>query len=325
MRPWWCVVWAGCWLPEQVLRDKIAATPAIADSEPAPDSDPTDDSEPADDSDPPTDSEPLVDSEPAVDTELPLPECADLRAAHTLGAPLATGDHTLTGNRQQASCSTGFGGGDSTIAWRADRDACLVFHTAASAGDTVLSLLDACDGAELACNDDDRGADTLTSAVHYPVRAGDELLIVVDAYDGASEALWSLEVEEGVDLPIDADLGSATGALITGENGSADPTLVMSSSCGDRSTHDLLYTWTAPAAGTWRFTDEGTDFDAVLSVHPRCGTHALACYDSVLDGFEEVTVQLDAGETVVVRLASAYSALFGIETGSFELQVEDAR
>jgi hypothetical protein len=319
VRAWWSLCLVGCWLPDRVVADKIAA---------GPDPDPVDDSEPVLDTelDSPvhTDVDSDIDSEvdSPVDTEVVPPECADEILLTSVGHPIASGNTTVEIDDFQGTCADQGGAGDTVLAWHANHAGCYVFSLLDSQTDSVMYLLDACDGTELACNDDVLYDDAeYTSEIHYQAQTGEDLLIVVDAYSGGSEGPWNLDVIEGTAAPVDDDLGTATGDVVSGNNQTADTTLDPLGDCGADSIGDVLYTWTAPSSGRWRISNVGTDFDAVLSVHRRCEAFALDCSDSVLNGDESVSVNLDARETIVIRVASAYSFLWGYERGDFSLQV----
>ncbi|HJL15784.1 MAG TPA: CAP domain-containing protein [Sandaracinaceae bacterium LLY-WYZ-13_1] len=85
---------------------------------------------------------------------------------------------------------------------------------------------------------------------------------------------------------------------------------------------DAAFQWTAPSAGEWTFSTEGTDeFDTLLYVR-RGGcdaTDEMACNDDVGDGIyhSRVTVSLEACETVTV-VVDGYSMT---QRGPFVLNV----
>ena len=85
----------------------------------------------------------------------------------------------------------------------------------------------------------------------------------------------------------------------------------------------MSYTWTAPEKGRWSFTNVGTDFDAVLSLHRPCENYTVVCSDAASSGAERLIITLDAGETVVLRIAGwALSTDEPFARGHFSLQVE---
>jgi hypothetical protein len=290
---------SGCWLPEAAITRKLDTTPPSEDSEPA-------------------DSPALTESDEPIDSE-PLPVCPDAELPTGTASPLATGDNTLEDDDHDPSCSERVGGRDTSLGWRSDRAGCYVFSLLGSTYDTVLSVLDQCDGVELACNDDAlKEQRAFTSEVHLTLDADQPLVLVVDAWNAGQTGAWSLHVTAGEQPALDGDLGDAEGELIAGNNRLADDTL-SEHGCAP-SGADRLYTWTAPRRGAWTFTNLGTEFDAVLSVHRLCAPLAIACSDAELDGAEEVSITLDAGETVVIRLAGYAFTPLTPAIGDFALQ-----
>lgn len=81
---------------------------------------------------------------------------------------------------------------------------------------------------------------------------------------------------------------------------------------------DVLYEWTAPAAGTYVFDTRQTPFDSVVYVLDGCGGTVLACNDDP-EGFgvlgSRTEVALGAGQTVLVVVDSASTS------GSFTLAI----
>jgi hypothetical protein len=290
MNPWRpCLLLplAGCWLEQAVVDAKIGAS--------------TGDSEPTADTEAPDDTEPAVDTDGPIETDLG-PICPDQVVDAVLGDPLATGTTAGSGDDARPSCAERTGGLDTHLEWQADRSGCYIFSLRDSDHDTVLSLLRTCDGPELACNDDAlKEEGVFTSEIHQDLSAGERLVIAVDAWSGGQTGDWSLSVERRNGYDLDADLGSATGQLVASTTLFAD-TSIRPEACVS-SGADQLYTWTAPERGTWRLDNHGTDFDAVLSVHRLCDPEALVCADNLQGGTEEIDLTLDAGETVVLRVA----------------------
>jgi hypothetical protein len=312
---------SSCWLGSDVIRDKVDAFQA-ADTEIVIDTDALDDTDVIDDTE---DTEVNEDTEIPVDTEIPgdtdLPlACADEVLVSLLGTTETSGDTRTTSDDYQGSCSDLPGGGDHSIAWQADHDSCYIFTLIDSTFDTVLYLFDECEGTELACNDDYfKEADGYASEIQRHVSTGEEMLIVVDSWAGSDEGSWILSILDGEALPIDAVLPSIEGTLITDHNGFADDTMEHGI-CGGESAADMLYSWTAPSPGRWRFTNVGTDFDAVLTLHRSCEAYTIACDDAGDPGAESLEMTLDQGETIILRLAGYQWAFDDIETGNFSLQ-----
>lgn len=116
-------------------------------------------------------------------------DCADAGCApgcdcpeHTLTAASVSG--TTSGSDDLAG-SCGYGASpEETWAYTAGASGDVTFSTAGSAFDTVLYVLDACGGAELACSDDGGGGST--SELVVPMTAGQTVIVVVDGYGGAA-------------------------------------------------------------------------------------------------------------------------------------------
>ncbi|MFK7987232.1 MAG: CAP domain-containing protein [Sandaracinaceae bacterium] len=82
---------------------------------------------------------------------------------------------------------------------------------------------------------------------------------------------------------------------------------------------DTAFQWTAPAAGRYEITTEGSAFDTVLSVRRGCDGEELACNDDVGNMMlqSSVVVDLEACETIVI-VVEGYSAE---NVGAVQVQV----
>lgn len=72
---------------------------------------------------------------------------------------------------------------------------------------------------------------------------------------------------------------------------------------GGVAVEDAAFRWTAPRAGTYRFSTEGSSFDTILSVRQgSCAGREITCNDDATDGgtFSSVTLTLDECETVTL-------------------------
>lgn len=88
-------------------------------------------------------------------------------------------------------------------------------------------------------------------------------------------------------------------------------------SCGGDAAPDHAFAFTAPEDGQYTFNTNGSDFDTVLYVldGAECGAPEIACDDDGGDSVQsELTVPLDAGQTVVV-VVDGYSS----DSGAFSL------
>jgi hypothetical protein len=174
--------------------------------------------------------------------------------------------------------------------------------------DTVLAVLDgsSCDDAELACNDDD--GDRLTSKLTLDLGAGQEILIVVESW-GGEQGDVEVRVSAGSSVgPVECEpsaLSATLPASVTGTVSAAASSLEPS--CAVSSEGEVLYAFTAPAAGRYRFDSSGSTADTILQVlDTDCEGQELACNDdSAAGGLSAIVeVELDAQQTVLVNLDS---------------------
>jgi hypothetical protein len=106
--------------------------------------------------------------------------------------------------------------------------------------------------------------------------------------------------------------------LAVGDNtGDADDFLLSCTFGGDG--EDVTYEFTAPTAGTWRFSTVGSTIDTVLGVLDTCGGTELACDDDGGGSLTSITTaDLTAGQTVVV-VVDGYDEF---ESGDYQLLAE---
>lgn len=113
----------------------------------------------------------------------------------------------------------------------------------------------------------------------------------------------------------DQDLGSALGdAIASGTIPPGSCSEQSGASCGSGGAGpDVTFRWTAPSAGTYRFTTyDGSGslstYDTMLYVlDGSCAGPELACNDDSAGGVQsEVTVTLSAGQTVIIVLDAYY-------------------
>jgi len=260
------------------------------------------------------------------------------------GDSVASGTSTGMGDDIGGSCGSS-GGEDYIVLFRAEEDGCYTFDTESSDYDTVLRLYDACEGTEIAC-DDDSGMVGWTSKITQGLLGGDEVLVVVDGYSSFSSGSFVLDIEYaetettttttgGVDDDLDSDTGSVASGTTVGMGSDFD------GSCGLSGAEDVAYTWEAPSSGCYSFSTAGSDFDTVLRLFDdsvagetvytttvSCGGGAtgsatsegeLTCNDdhTGLTSFFEYTVT--DGETYVVVVDGFSSSV----SGSFSLAIEE--
>jgi hypothetical protein len=111
---------------------------------------------------------------------IPLPVCADYNLGSAMGDIVAEGSTASAAHEWRSDC----GGGqspDEVFRWVAPETGTYSFSLEHSTFNTVLSLVETCDGPELSCNNDD-GPGGYWSRIDHTVMAGQELIIVVDGY-----------------------------------------------------------------------------------------------------------------------------------------------
>ncbi len=108
--------------------------------------------------------------------------CAETDLGNTVPTSVAF-DTTMASNDFVPSCQAVSNTGDLTYSWTAPVAGTYFVTTSRTATnfDTVVTVLDGCEGAELAC-DDDAGVST-TSYVQVTLVADQEILIIVDGYN----------------------------------------------------------------------------------------------------------------------------------------------
>ena len=104
------------------------------------------------------------------------------------------------------------------------------------------------------------------------------------------------------------------------------------SSCGiggGAGVEDAAFLFTAPHAGTYRFTTEGSDIDTILGVRDgTCAARELFCNDDAIEGekWSALTMTLDECETVTLVVDGADGAAVGpfvLEVGASEASCFD--
>lgn len=170
--------------------------------------------------------------------------------------------------------------------------------------DTTLSAFSACDGVELACNDDTNG---LQSRINVNFAMGQTVLIRVAGFGGASGP-FTMHVSAPQIPTGNDDCGGALvlmpGATVTGSNAGATGTN-LSSCAGAGDVNDVWYRFTAATSGTHAFDTLGTvGLDTTLSVFDSCGGSELVCDDDAAGNLlSRVQLFLNTGQTVFVRVA----------------------
>lgn len=199
------------------------------------------------------------------------------------------------------------------------------FSLCGSEHDTTLSIYDACNGEQLACNDDSAScANTRQSFVEcMDLRAGAEYYIRVSGYN-RERGNYELLVE-GCAPSNDECAGAlpvALGELASGTTELATDSGV--SSCIGNDPQDLWYSYTAESTGMISVSACNAAFDLTLSVFDACGGALLACGDDSTHcgGLAWRSARLRclpvmSGETYLIRIAG-----WAGEFGDFSFTVE---
>lgn len=112
----------------------------------------------------------------------------------------------------------------------------------------------------------------------------------------------------------DDDLASAVGAAVAMGTtvGGGDE---FDAPCSAGNSEDVEFQWTAPADGSYTFDTVGSGFDTILTVLTHCAGVDLACNDDTMMLLSEVTVDLVAGQSVLIVI-DGYN-----ETGNYVLNI----
>jgi hypothetical protein len=244
--------------------------------------------------------------------------CEDL--GNTL--PIAqAGNNADSGDDVVGSCLIGGGDGaglDVGYTWTAPEDGIYRFDTLGSALDTVLILLEDCEGgAEVACNDDASGA-TLQSSLIYTMTMGQTVAIAIDGWSSGDVDDFVLNINQiGCDDPV--DLGNNLPIEQDDDNmGAGDD---VSASCGGNGGEDVVYTWTPQEDGIYSIYAVSLQMAPVVSAYAgTCGApgdelgcaagNGLAAFNAVLVADQEISIVVDGADADAV--------------GSYELNIEQA-
>lgn len=220
--------------------------------------------------------------------------CPDTDLGSTVPQSL-DGDLSDADNTTSGSC----GGAlllDDTYSFTAATDGIYRFDTSGSAIDTILHVhADSCDGEELRCNDNLSFEDT-DSAASIPIEAGNEVLVAVE---GRTAGAYQLAVDQlpCPDGPLDSVVPNTE--LVTSFG---NPDRLRGSCVDDFSvdSSDYVFTFVAPADGTYAFDTEGTGFTTVIYAlsGTTCVGDELGCGYNNEGMLSALTLTLDAGEEI---------------------------
>ena len=177
--------------------------------------------------------------------------------------------------------------------------------------DTTLSVYDACDGTEVACNDD---SCERQSSMVVSFTQGQSYRIRVAGYDGAV-GNYLLTVTEAAPIPINDECSFPITLLVnepyTGSTESA--TGSVASTCSDSDVRDVWFEFTAPVSRNYEIGLCQSQFDTTLSVYDGCGGTELVCNDDACEDKSRVSIYLEEMTTYLIRVAG-YRGAFGFYT-----------
>jgi len=219
------------------------------------------------------------------------------------------------------TCAPGdFDGPDQTLLFTAPQTGTYVFDTLGTDFDTVLYLLDSCNGPELSCNDD-VGGGMLQSETSAQLDEGQSVIVVVDGLADDDVGPYSLNVDL---LCNPVDLGSPP--LPHQELGDTAGNGKISGQCGGSGPEDL-FIYTAEEDGIYLIDTFGSDFDTVLYIlDDNCGGEELACNDDAMGLDSAVQVGLTNGQSVVIAvdgLGEGSSGAYTLNIDQFICDVTD--
>ncbi|WP_437590703.1 MXAN_6577-like cysteine-rich protein [Sorangium sp. So ce1000] len=235
----------------------------------------------------------------------------------------STAPQTVTGTTADAvdilrpSCGAA-GAGEVTYSFTAPVAGTYLVDTFGSSFNTVLSALDgSCTGAALACNNDAAGSEQ--SRLTLELDEGQTVLLLVEGAAAGVSGDFTLTVAPfsgGGTCSTAIDLGSVVPQSVTGST--AEQPESVRPTCGSSNAPDTIYRFTAPENGLYIFNTFGSSFDTVLQIlNESCAGTPLACNDNTDGQQSRVTLQLAAGQTVLVVVDGR-----GTSSGDYVLQVD---
>ncbi|WP_438007899.1 MXAN_6577-like cysteine-rich protein [Sorangium sp. So ce321] len=207
---------------------------------------------------------------------------------------------------------------DMLYSYTAAENGTYIFDTFGSSFDTVLQVFDGSCSTPLRCNDDAGGG--RQSRLTVDMVAGQTVLIAVDGR-GTSSGEYVLQVDRFAGLGTCStaiELGSELPLTTTGST-AGQPNSVTPNCATSSTAPETVFTYTAPADGSYVISTIGSTFDTVLHVHTGgCGGTTLSCND---DGVgigtsSRLTVTLTAGQVITV-VVDGYNGV----SGNFTLNI----
>ncbi|MEZ4465778.1 MAG: hypothetical protein R3F43_15265 [bacterium] len=232
------------------------------------------------------------------------------------------------------------GGGDApevTVFWTAPSTDEWLIH---ADGTTFNSILYAaagdCDGEEIACETSLYGRpeffDRDPGGVWLQAREGRSAVLVVDGqlFTNGGEIQLSA-YGRAAECRLATDLGQGLGVVSRGSNMGTPTRLPPREGDGActgggtiYATGDLLFRWTAPENGTYRFSTAGSSFDTILRLYGgRCDTLALlACNDDAVGVTSSIDANVAAGTVVMIAVSGYWQSGNGGDRGDYQLSIE---
>ncbi len=217
-------------------------------------------------------------------------------------------------------CSPSSTAPEATYTFTAPADGNYIFDTEGSAFDTVLYLYDGaqCGGTSPGC-DDDGGVGVGASRLEHVMLTGETVTVVVDGYlANAGNFTLNVSTEQPPMCTVDEDLGML--AVPIADAGVTAGASEIAVPCGlEGGAPEYVYTWTAPAAGSYQLDTNGSAFDTVLHVYngATCGFDFLGCNDDGGDGLQSLLdVVLAAGQQITI-VVDGYNA----NAGAFDFNI----
>jgi hypothetical protein len=249
------------------------------------------------------------DAGPDIPPDPELPACA---AQFLPGLGSASVSTTAAGAGQfTLSCGAG-SSDDASIYWVAPEAGYYSIDTFGSSFDTVLGVVSAaCDGTELACNDD--GGEAPRSELVRQFGAGEGVVLVVDGKSGGfGDAFVNTHAVTCPAIDTERQVLPLVSTTLDGDN-------AHDGACGGDGQLEKTFRWKAPSSGLFRFTVSSDDMSPALYVErgPRCGGELLGCNSGGFGSPATVVRRLNEADLVTLIVEGTDAA------GSFELNVED--
>jgi len=173
--------------------------------------------------------------------------------------------------------------------------------------DTTLSVFDLCNGAELTCNDDSCDGQSemvmsLTAGITYYIRTA--------GYDG-DMGNYMLTITESTPPPPNDECVNAIELLLDQpySGSTVNSSGSITSTCGDEDTLDVWHHFTAEVTGNYEINLCDSEYDTTLSVFDGCGGLELACNDDACGTQSNLSVFLNNGQTILIRIAGYRGAM----------------